>query len=66
MPALDPGSQARLELACEVLRSAPPYGLVLLEHADQLRLPTAPDVGQLVEAFLDTPPPEPLPQAPWS
>jgi hypothetical protein len=46
-----------------VLHSAPPYGLVLVEHADQLRLATAPDVGQLVEAFIDAPPPEPLSQA---
>jgi segregation and condensation protein B len=56
-------SQARLERACEVLRSAPPYGLVLVEHADQLRLATAPDVGRLVEAFIDAPPAEPLSQA---
>jgi segregation and condensation protein B len=56
-------SQTRLEQACDVLRSAPPYGLVLVEHADQLRLATAPDVGRLVEAFIDAPPPEPLSQA---
>jgi segregation and condensation protein B len=56
-------SQARLERACEILRNAPPYGLVLVEHADQLRLATAPDVGRLVEAFIHAPPPEPLTQA---
>jgi hypothetical protein len=56
-------SQTRLERACEVLRNAPPYGLVLVEHADQLRLATAPDVGRLVESFIDAPPPEPLSQA---
>jgi excisionase family DNA binding protein len=56
-------SQGRLEQACDVLRGAPPYGLVLVEHADQLRLATAPDVGRLVEAFIDAPPPEPLSQA---
>jgi hypothetical protein len=40
-------SPARLERACEFLRSAPPYGLVLAEHADQLRLATVPAVGRL-------------------
>ena len=38
-------------------------GCALLEHADQLQLVTAPDVGQLVEAFLNVPPPEGLSQA---
>jgi segregation and condensation protein B len=37
--------------------------LVLVEHTDQLHLATAPDVGRLVEAFIDAPPPEPLSQA---
>jgi hypothetical protein len=34
-------SQARLARACGVLRTAPPYGLVRVEHADRLRLATA-------------------------
>jgi hypothetical protein len=56
-------SQARLGRACDFLRASPPHGLVLLEHADQLQLVTAPDVGKLVEAFLHVDPPEPLSQA---
>jgi hypothetical protein len=36
---------------------------VLLEHADQLQLVTAPDQGKLVEAFLHVEPPEALSQA---
>jgi segregation and condensation protein B len=36
---------------------------VLLEHADRLRLVTAPDVGKLVETFLHVEPPEALSQA---
>ena len=43
--------------------ASPPHGLVLLEHADQLQLVTAPDVGKLVEAFLHVDPPEALSQA---
>ena len=56
-------SQARLGRACDFLRASPPHGLVLLEHADQLQLVTAPDVGKLVEAFLHVDPPEALSQA---
>ena len=56
-------SQARLGRACDFLRASPPHGLVLLEHADQLQLVTAPDVGKLVEAFLHVEPPEALSQA---
>jgi hypothetical protein len=39
-------------------------GLVLLEHANHLQLVTAPDVGKLVEPFLNVGPPETLSQAP--
>ncbi|MBV9326768.1 MAG: SMC-Scp complex subunit ScpB [Chloroflexi bacterium] len=56
-------SQAHLGRACDFLRASPPHGLVLLEHGDQLRLVTAPDVGNLVEAFLHVDPPEALSQA---
>jgi hypothetical protein len=35
----------------------------LLEHADQRQLVTAPELGKLIEAFLDVPTPEPLSQA---
>jgi segregation and condensation protein B len=56
-------SQARLDRACDFLRASPPHGLVLLEHADQLQLVTAPDVGNLVETFLHVDPPEALSQA---
>jgi segregation and condensation protein B len=56
-------SQARLGRACDFLRASPPHGLVLLEHADQLQLVTAPDVGKIVEAFLHVDPPEALSQA---
>jgi segregation and condensation protein B len=56
-------SQARLGRACDFLRASPPHGLVLLEHADQLQLVTAPEVGKLVEAFLHVDPPEALSQA---
>jgi segregation and condensation protein B len=56
-------SQARLGRACDFLRASPPHGLVLLEHADQLQLVTAPDVGKLVETFLHVDPPEALSQA---
>ena len=56
-------SQARVGRACEFLRASPPQGLRLLEHADQLQLVTAPDVGRLVEAFLNVPPAEGLSQA---
>ena len=56
-------SQARLGRACDFLRTSPPHGLVLLEHADQLQLVTAPDVGKLVETFLHVGPPEALSQA---
>jgi segregation and condensation protein B len=56
-------SQVRLGRACDFLRASPPHGLVLLEHADQLQLVTAPEVGKLVEAFLNVPPPEALSQA---
>ena len=56
-------SQARLGRACEFLRASPPHGLGLLEHADQLQLVTAPDVGKLVEAFLNVPPAKALSQA---
>jgi segregation and condensation protein B len=56
-------SQARLGRACDFLRTSPPHGLVLLEHADQLQLVTAPDVGKLVEAFLHVDPPAALSQA---
>ena len=56
-------SQARVGRACEFLRASPPHGLALLEHADQLQLVTAPDVGQPVESFLNVPPPEGLSQA---
>jgi segregation and condensation protein B len=56
-------SHARLGRAYDFLRASPPLGLVLLEHADQLQLVTAPDVGKLVEAFLHVDPPEALSQA---
>jgi segregation and condensation protein B len=56
-------SQARLGRACDFLRASPPHGLVLLEHADQLQLVTAPDMGKLVEGFLHVEPPEALSQA---
>jgi segregation and condensation protein B len=56
-------SQARLGRACDFLRASPPHGLILLEHADQLQLVTAPDVGKLVERFLHVDPPEALSQA---
>jgi segregation and condensation protein B len=56
-------SQTRLGRACDFLRTSPPHGLRLLEHAEQLQLVTAPDVSQLVGAFLDVPSPEPLSQA---
>jgi hypothetical protein len=56
-------SQARLGRACDFLRASPPHGLVLLEHADQLQLVTAPDVGKLVEGYLHVDPPEALSQA---
>jgi chromosome segregation and condensation protein ScpB len=56
-------SQARLGRACDFLRASLPHGLVLLEHADQLHLVTAPDVGKIVEAFLHVEPPEALSQA---
>jgi len=56
-------SLARLGRACDFLRASPPHGLLLLEHADQLQLVTAPDVTQLVEAFLEVPKPEALSQA---
>jgi segregation and condensation protein B len=42
--------------------ASPPHGLVLLEHADQLQLVTAPDVGKLVEGFLHVDAPEALSQ----
>ena len=56
-------SQARLGRACDFLRGSPPHGLILFEHADQLQLVTAPDVGKLVEGFLHVEPPEGLSQA---
>lgn len=55
-------SQARLGRACDFLRASSPHGLILLEHADQLQLVTAPDMGKLVEAFLHVEPPEGLSQ----
>jgi segregation and condensation protein B len=56
-------SQARLGRACDFLRVSPPHGLMLMEHADQLQLVTAPDMGKVVEAFLHVEPPEALSQA---
>jgi chromosome segregation and condensation protein ScpB len=56
-------SQVRLGRACDFLQASPPHGLILLEHADQLQLVTAPDVGKLVESFLHVDPPEALSQA---
>jgi segregation and condensation protein B len=56
-------SIARVDRARDFLRASPPHGLVLLELADELKLVTAPDVGKLVETFINVSPAEPLSQA---
>jgi len=56
-------SLARVARACDFLRTSPPHGLTLLEHADHVELVTAPDCGKIVEGFLNVAPPEPLSQA---
>ncbi len=55
--------RSRLARACAVLHEAPPVGLTLVEHADELSLATAGDCAPVVERYLQAPPLEPLSSA---
>jgi len=55
--------RSRLARACALLREAPPFGLTLVEHADELSLASAGDCAPVVERYLQAPPLEPLSSA---
>ena len=56
-------SPARLEQASRLVRTEPPYGLVLVEDGERLGLVSAPDCAAVVERHLKVPAYEALSQA---
>jgi len=55
--------RSRLARASALLHDAPPFGLMLVEHAEELSLASAGDCAPVVERYLQAPPLEPLSSA---